>query len=74
MTNPACPVLRDVDLIQDLSKNMAKTMRKLRRDVVSCQNCASGYDCEVLKTFNQKVQTAIDEVNDEWDQETEIKT
>jgi hypothetical protein len=66
MNIPNCPVLKDVNQIQDLSKDLTRTMRKLRRDLLTCQTCGSAEDCPVLKEFNATVTAAIDQVTDEW--------
>ena len=66
-TITGCPILQDTHQIQGFSNDMAKAMRKLRRDLANCQKCP-GYDnCQVLKDFNTLVQTAIEEVSAEWD-------
>lgn len=62
-----CPVLEDTHQIQDLSHDLTKTMRKLRRDLACCVKCPSYDECGVLKDFNAMIQQAIQEVNAEWD-------
>lgn len=66
MTPQSCPIREDVSRIQAHSQNLVKIMRKLRRDLNTCQNCACVEDCEVLKTFHSKVQAALLEVTEEW--------
>jgi hypothetical protein len=65
---PACPILENSRKIQDLTQDLRKTMRKLRRDLNFCQACTSYRNCPVLQLFNSAVQAAIQEVNDEWNQ------
>jgi hypothetical protein len=61
-----CPILEDTAHLQGLSQDMLRTLRKLKRDLRNCEKCACVYDCPVLKEFNASVQTAIQEVLDEW--------
>jgi hypothetical protein len=63
-----CPVLQDTRNIQGLSHDLAKSIRKLRRDLKACESCPSYDECAVLKEFNSLVQSAINEVSAEWDQ------
>jgi len=64
---PGCPVLQDTHQIQGLSHDLAKVLRKLRRDLISCHKCPNYDNCQVLQDFNNIVQTALGEVADEWD-------
>ena len=61
-----CPVLDDTVLIQSLSTDLVKTLRKLRRDLRACESCPGVDECPVLKNFNGQVTTAIHEVIEEW--------
>jgi hypothetical protein len=61
-----CPVQKDVSQIQDLSKDLTRSMRKLRRDLLACQSCDAAEDCPVLREFNLNVTAAIDQITDEW--------
>jgi hypothetical protein len=63
----SCPVLRDVNQISGLSESLVRTMRRLRRDLGACAACPSGENCPILLDFNRQVQTAILEINEEWD-------
>jgi hypothetical protein len=64
---PGCPVLQDTQQIQGLAHDLAKTLRKLRRDLNACRKCPNYDNCQVLKDFNNLVQTALEEVASEWD-------
>ena len=67
-TLTGCPVQIDIHIIQDLSKDLTKTMRKMRRDVANCEKqCPAFEECQVLKDLNAMIQQAIQEVNTEWD-------
>jgi hypothetical protein len=66
-TPQSCPVLQDTHQIQGLTHDLARTFRKLRRDLINCQKCPNYDDCQVLKEFNSLIQTAIDEAASEWE-------
>ncbi len=68
---PKCSILEDLNRIENLSHSLGRTMRRLRRDIKACQDCASADDCDTLRNFNAMVKTAIDEVNQEWEKEIE---
>ena len=65
---PDCPILDDQARINDLSEDLVRAMRKLRRDLDACNRCPANEGCPILMEFNAAVQTAITEVNDEWNQ------
>jgi hypothetical protein len=69
---PGCPVLQDTRQIQGLSHDLAKSIRKLRRDLDKCSKCPNYDNCQVLKDFNNMVNTALGEVADEWDYTTSL--
>jgi hypothetical protein len=62
-----CPVLQDTRQIQGLSHDLARSLRKLRRDLNACEKCPNYDNCQVLKEFNNMVNTALSEVSAEWD-------
>jgi|WetSurMetagenome_2_1015567.scaffolds.fasta_scaffold756183_2 hypothetical protein len=64
---PGCPVLQDTRQIQGLSHDLTKSLRKLRRDLAACRKCPHYDNCQVLKDFNNMVQTALAEIAGEWD-------
>jgi len=64
---PICPIIDDIGEVQENSKKLTKSLRKLRRDLDLCKTCKSVDDCPTLRQFNSMVQTAITEVNEEWD-------
>ncbi len=64
-----CPILAESERVRDLSNDLAKTMRKLRRDLNKCARCPAFEGCAVLKDLNTVVQAALDQVMDEWDLE-----
>jgi len=61
----SCPILDDTATIKTLSLDLAKTIRKLRRDLESCKTCICVEDCPVLQNFKSTVGIAISEVTQE---------
>lgn len=61
-----CPVLAGAMRVQELTNDLQKTMRRLRTDLKKCGRCEVYADCPVLAELNAIVQTALDEVIDEW--------
>ncbi len=61
-----CPVERDTQKVVQLSKDTARTLRRLRRDLGGCERCEAGPDCPILQQVNAQVQAAIAVVVDEW--------
>ena len=67
-----CPVQEDTTQITELSKDLTKYMRKLRRDIANCVKCPIYEECPVLSNFNTIIQETIQEINAEWDLTTAI--
>ena len=67
-----CPVQEDTTQITELSKDLTKYMRKLRRDIANCVRCSIYEECPVLSNFNTIIQETIQEINAEWDLTTAI--
>ena len=65
---PNCPILTDTALVIENARQLVSLMRKLKRDLKKCEICPAGDDCPVLKDFNSKVQAAISEVLEEYNQ------
>ena len=62
-----CPIAAHAGRFERLSQDMLSTMRRMRRDLDECQNCPALNNCSVLEIFNTHIQTAIQEINDEWE-------
>ncbi len=62
-----CPVKKDYQRLTGLSKDMVKTIRRLRRDLKACASCTlDPDDCPIRQNLNDSIQTALQEVIDEW--------
>ncbi|MCC6957973.1 MAG: hypothetical protein IT316_14330 [Anaerolineales bacterium] len=66
MNPPTCPVFDDVSQIQARSKDLVRTMRKLRRDLRACESCPSCERCAILAAYQANVQSALDQLTEEW--------
>ena len=65
---PSCPIYGDVAAISDLSRDMLRQLRKLRRDLQACESCQEMDDgkCLFLESFHSQVNQAINTVTEEW--------
>jgi hypothetical protein len=62
-----CPVCHDTRRITSLSKDMAKALRRLRRDLKACASCSIDVeDCPIRQSLNAQIQVAIQTVVDHW--------
>jgi hypothetical protein len=61
-----CPIKEDSEKLAKTSKDLVKAMRKLRRDILACDQCIAVDTCEIHARFRSLVNTAIREVVIEW--------
>jgi len=62
-----CPVCKDTQRLSKLSKDMVRTMRRLRRELKACAKCPiEPGDCPIRQNLSSQIQTAVQEVVDEW--------
>jgi len=67
MQAPAgCPIAADINLVLDLSEDLNRAMRQLRRKLNACQKCPSDGACGFRRAFQGRVDAIIHEVNAEW--------
>lgn len=64
--NENCPLKQDFHEAAYLGKELAKTMRKIRRKLNICDACEFLDDCGIRNEFNQKVDGIISELVEEW--------
>lgn len=60
--NANCPVLAGISRISDLTQDIQRTMRKLRRDLDRCKTCPAGPQCPVLQEYQALIHEAITDV------------
>lgn len=63
-----CPVVGGTRVVQELSLDLARSLRWLRNKLRRCPQCAAAEDCPILKYFHAQVNAAVQMVNDEWEQ------
>ena len=67
MSEPApCPVLTDTTIVLLNVRQLARSIRRLRRSMRTCTGCVDQDTCPVLSEFNEKFQLALTEVVEEW--------
>ena len=61
-----CQVAREVGKVVDLSGNLSKALRQLRRELRHCKDCTQGDGCLLRFGFQLQVTAAITQVQEEW--------
>ena len=61
-----CPIAPDIHLVLDLSEDLSRAMRQLRRKLNACEKCPLDDRCGFRRSFQEQVKAAIQEVNAEW--------
>ncbi len=70
-----CPIGEDSLKIAELSHDLVRALRRLRRDLQHCQDCArqrsaapgsEGVRCPLRGEYNALVSQAVEEVWEEW--------
>ena len=65
--NPSeCPLYPEMQNIKNQSHTLARSIKRLRNRLSLCLTCECNGECTILAQFNADVQTAIQEVSDEW--------
>ena len=61
-----CPIQQDADHVISTTQELARSMRKLRKDLIRCDACENSAACQLRSTFHAVIDAAIDAVNQEW--------
>lgn len=61
-----CPVAPITAQALRSTVELSKALKRLRRGLKKCAVCTRGRDCTVLADFNQKFDTALQQITDEW--------
>jgi hypothetical protein len=61
-----CTVGPFCDNVLQNASDLAAALKRLRRSMRQCTNCVGESDCPILSSFNQKFQTALQQITDEW--------
>jgi hypothetical protein len=62
-----CPVKAETRRVVELSRETVHGLRRLRRSLHACPSCLRRQHCPFLLSFHGQVNTAIQEVLQEWD-------
>jgi hypothetical protein len=63
-----CPIGVDSLKVAELSHDLVRALRRLRRDLQLCQSCSrDAAVCPLRSEFNSLVSQAIEEVWEEWE-------
>jgi hypothetical protein len=57
-----CPILADAERITELTQDIRRAMRRLRRDLNRCKTCPAEEQCPVLQNYQAQISQAITEV------------
>lgn len=66
MSTTVCPVREEASRAVELSGDLLKTLRKLRRSLRACDACSQVETCSLWQALHAAVDLAILEVNLEW--------
>lgn len=61
-----CPVRRQAEEVILLSGNLQRAMRALRRRLSACRLCRQAAACQTWQDYNQKIEAAIRDIQEEW--------
>ena len=61
-----CPIADDFNLVLDLSEDLNRAMRQLRRKLAACGKCPLDDACGFRRAFQKQVDLAIQEITGEW--------
>ena len=61
-----CPISANIYLVLDLSEDLTRAMRQLRRKLDACEKCQLDESCGFRRAFQEQVDLAIKEVTGEW--------
>ena len=61
-----CPIAPDFHLVLDLSEDLSRAMRQLRRKLDACEKCPLDDRCGFRRAVQEQAKAAIQEVNAEW--------
>jgi hypothetical protein len=66
ITRSECPVIGTLENIENSTRELARSMRQLRRDLRACDRCVDRVDCPVLAEFHSTIDLAARQVLREW--------
>jgi hypothetical protein len=61
-----CPVIQNAEEALTSAQSMNRAFRKLRKSLKLCKVCENQDDCPILRDLDTQINTALDEVLEEW--------
>ncbi len=67
MHSSRCPVKIHANLVIATSQDLAKELRRLKRDLNRCRSCEEYPDCVLWQEFNDMFDKVLEEIHHEWE-------
>lgn len=67
MRSSKCPVKIHANLVIATGQDLAKALRRLKRDLDRCHSCENYPDCLLWIEFNDMFDKVLDEIHQEWE-------
>jgi hypothetical protein len=65
-TLETCPVIQEAEHVLEITHDLGKAMRRLRRKLNFCTGCDHEGNCPALQSFQAQIKNAIAELSEEW--------
>jgi hypothetical protein len=63
--SPNCPIQPELEKVNQLSGDLATTIRRLRHDLKACRRCPVT-PCKQRDTFSELIRAALTQMIEEW--------
>lgn len=60
-----CPVEDETENVLELSKDFQHAIRRMKRTMHACRDCAANQECRVLINFQEQINEAVVEIVEE---------
>ena len=61
-----CPVYWQASQTLNTARQLAISLRRLRRALKACRRCLMAQNCPVAQNFNRQLQDVLAEIAEEW--------
>lgn len=66
MSHLDCPVYWQASQTLNTARQMARSLRRLRRALKACRRCPATQNCPVVQNFNRQFEDVLAEIAEEW--------
>lgn len=66
MSHLDCPVYWQASQALNTARQLASSLRRLRRALRVCRRCPMAQNCPAAQNFNRQLEAALAEIADEW--------